>query len=79
MDGADPGALSEFIKILTGLGLPGLVIAALAWHDWQVQKRNMALNDKILDVTEKYATAAAGMTQAVNRLGDMLLRGKAPE
>jgi hypothetical protein len=76
---SDPGAIAEFVKILTGLGLPGLVIAALAWHDWQVQKRNMSLNDKLLDVTEKYSNAVGGMTTAVNRLGDLLLRGKAPE
>lgn len=76
---ADPGVLSAIVKVLTDLGLPGLIIGALAWHDWQIQKRNMSLNDKLLDVTEKYSTAVGGMTQAVNRLGDMLLRGKAPE
>lgn len=75
----DPSVLQAIVKVLTDLGLPGLIIGALAWHDWQVQKRNMSLNDKLLDVTEKYVTAASGMTQAVNRLGDMILRGKAPE
>lgn len=75
----DPGVLSAIVKVLTDLGLPGVLIGALAWHDWQIQKRNMSLNDKLLDVTEKYSAAVGGMTQAVNRLGDMLLRGKAPE
>lgn len=75
----DPGLIASFIKILTDLGLPGLIIGALAWHDWQVQKRNIALNDTLLKVTENYATATATMTASLNRIGDMILRGKAPE
>lgn len=76
---ADPGVLSAFIKILTDLGLPGLIIAALGWHDWQVQKRNAALNDTLLKVTENYASGIATNTAAINRIGDMILRGKVPE
>lgn len=75
----DPSITSAIVKVLTDLGLPGLIIGALAWHDWQIQKRNMDLNDKLLDVTEKYSTAVGNATAAINRLGDMLLRGKAPE
>lgn len=76
---ADPGVLSAFIKILTDLGLPGLIIAALGWHDWQVQKRNATLNDTLLKVTENYASGIATNTAAINRIGDMILRGKVPE
>ena len=79
MEGGDPGIVAPLLKILTDLGLPGLIIAALGWHDWQIQKRNMALNDAIVKITENYATATATSTAALNRIADVILRGKIPE
>lgn len=83
MDGDAGGAVGAIVKILTDLGLPGLVIGVLGWAYWQIQKRNATLNDKMVDtLTEaarENAKATSDSTAAINRLADMLLRGKASE
>lgn len=83
MDGDAGGAVGAIVKILTDLGLPGLVIGVLGWAYWQIEKRNATLNDKMVDtLTEaarEHAKATSDSTAAINRLADMLLRGKASE
>ncbi len=79
MEGDPTGIVAPIVKLLVDLGLPGVIIIALGWHDWQVQKRNMALNDALLSVTKEYAEATSTMTAALNRLSDFILRGKLPE
>lgn len=78
MEGDPSGIVGPLVKVLVDLGLPGVLIAALGWHDWQIQKRNMALNDMLLKVMEQYATSTSTMTAALNRISDLILRGNLP-
>ena len=83
MEGDPGGLITAIVKILSDLGLPGLMIGALGWAYWQVTKRNAALNDKLNDtlveVTKEYAAAVNANTAAINRQSDLLLRAKLPE
>lgn len=76
MDGEQ---VNSIFAILTSMGLPGLVIAVLGWHDWQIQKRNQELNDAMRDMVRDTTTAIVNNTNAINRIGDMVIRGKVPE
>lgn len=68
MEGIPP----DFVSILTSLGLPGLVIAALGWAYWSERKRNGDLNDKhvttLLDIVKENAKQAEAGTQAIREV-----------
>ncbi len=79
--------LTPFVQILVDLGLPGLLIAALGWHDWQVQKRNMALIAALMEITKEAIGAQKAGESAIRDntsqikdlstlVQNMLLRGK---
>lgn len=78
------GDPQSWIELLIGqFGVGGLIIAALAWHDWQVQKRNMALNDALLEITKETTRASEAATaalrensNAIQTMSTLLMRSK---
>ena len=71
--------------VIENFGAGGIVIAALAWHDWQIQKRNQALNDALLEITKETVRASEAVTSAlrenslaIQNMSNMLVqRGRA--
>ena len=67
--------------IIEQFGASGIIIGALAWHDWQIQKRNAALNDALLDITKETVRASEASTSAlrentatIQNMQNMLIR-----
>jgi Tfp pilus assembly protein PilN len=69
------GAITEFVKVLTGLGLPGVIIAALLWFSNKQNKRIDELTDKIIAISAEQAKVAESTSGALVALKDVLLRG----
>jgi hypothetical protein len=70
------GAVEQIVALLLSLGLPGVIIIALAYAYLQKDKRVNELQDTLFDVGRESAKAMEANTASLNRLSDMLLRGK---
>lgn len=75
--GGSSSLIDAAARILEGLGLPGLLIGALAWFAWMVYKRNNELQDAMREMTKDSVRAQEAATAAIRELTNMLLRGKA--
>lgn len=73
------GAISEFVKVLTGLGLPGVIIAALLYFANKQNKRIEDLTDKVILMSSEQAKASEAMASGMTALKDALRAGKAAE
>lgn len=69
------GAITEFVKVLTGLGLPGVIIAALLWFTNKQSKRIDELTDKVVSISVEQAKQAEATNGALMSLKDLLIRG----
>lgn len=73
------GIVEPFIQLLVSLGLPGLVIAALLFAVHRLYNRNQELQATLLDITRETTKSQEAGTASINRLSDLLLRGRASE
>lgn len=73
------GAITEFVKVLTGLGLPGVIIGALLWFSYKQNKRLDELTDKIIAMSAEQAKVAESTSGAIIALKDTFRAGKAAE
>ncbi|SDP92601.1 hypothetical protein SAMN05428967_4485 [Phyllobacterium sp. YR620] len=78
MNGA-PGAVDAVVNLLIGLGLPGVIIIALGFAVYRLYNRNQELLDTMVETGRETVKAQEAATASINRLSDLLLRGKAPE
>jgi hypothetical protein len=73
--------IEEIIKnLLSGQGLTaGVVIAVLLLAVYKLYNRNQELHNTLYTVGRESVKANEATAAALNRLSDLLLRGKAPE
>lgn len=81
MEGAPAGTgiIEPFVSLLVSMGLPGLVIAGLGYIGWRLWGRTEKQQEALLEITRETVKAQEAATAAVNRLSDLLVRGRAPE
>lgn len=73
------GAFSKAADVVLGLGLPGVIILCLAVAVYKLYNRNQELHQTLYDVGRESVKTNETTAAALNRLSDMLLRGRAPE
>ena len=73
------GAISQATEVLIGLGLPGVIILCLAFAVYKLYNRNQELHQTLYDVGRESVKTNEATAAALNRLSDMLYRGRAPE
>lgn len=78
MEGS-PGALDQIIQLLLGQGLPGLIILVQGFAIWKLYVRNQELHDSLYSNGKESVKALEASSSAINRLSDLLLRGRLPE
>lgn len=72
-------AVTSIVSMLLGQGLPGLMILALGFAAHKLYNRNQELHDTLYEVGRESVKANEATAAALNRLSDLLLRGRAPE
>lgn len=73
------GVIEPITQQLLSLGLPGVIIIALGFAVYRLYSRNQEQNDTMVEMTRETVKAQEAATASINRLSDLLLRGKAPE
>lgn len=73
------GATNQITEIVLGLGLPGVIILVLAFAVWKLYNRNQELHDTLYEVGKDSVKSNEATAAALNRLSDLLLRGRSPE
>ena len=66
-------------NILLGLGLPGVIIIVLGFAVYKLYNRNQELHSTLYEVGKESVKANEATAAALNRLSDLLVRGRAPE
>ncbi|MET3649075.1 hypothetical protein [Phyllobacterium ifriqiyense] len=77
MEGTGP--VDAVVNLLIGLGLPGVIIITLGFAVHRLYNRNQELLDTMVETGRETVKAQKTATASINRLSDLLLRGKAPE
>lgn len=73
MDGQlSPDLVAQLLQPLLALGLPGLIIAWLAWQNREASKRNDALVAQLIDLATKTAAELAGMSTSIKAVSDLV-------
>lgn len=72
-------AIEQIVQMLLGQGLPGLIILALGFAVYKLYSRNQELHTTLYEVGKESVKANEATAAALNRLSDLLLRGRAPE
>lgn len=73
------GATNEITEIVLGLGLPGVIILVLAFAVWKLYNRNQELHETLYEAGKSSVKSNEATAAALNRLSDLLLRGRSPE
>ncbi len=73
------GVTESISNILLGLGLPGVIIIVLGFAVWKLYNRNQELHSTLYEVGKESVKANEATAAALNRLSDLLVRGRAPE
>ena len=73
------GVTESISNILLGLGLPGVIIIVLGFAVWKLYNRNQELHSTLYEVGKESVKANDATAAALNRLSDLLVRGRAPE
>lgn len=73
------GVTESISNILLGLGLPGVIIIVLGFAVWKLYNRNQELHLTLYEVGKESVKANEATAAALNRLSDLLVRGRAPE
>lgn len=73
-------ALEQVITVLLSQGLTsGVVIAILVFAVWKLYQRNQELHRTLYEVGRESIKSNEAVTAALNRLSDLLVRGRLPE
>ena len=73
------GVTESISNILLGLGLPGVIIIVLGFAVWKLYNRNQELHSTLYEVGKESVKANEATAAALNRLSDLLVRGRVPE
>ena len=73
------GVTESISNILLGLGLPGVIIIVLGFAVYKLYNRNQELHSTLYEVDKESVKTNEATTAALNRLSDLLVRGRAPE
>lgn len=73
------GVTKSISNMLLGLGLPGVIIIALGFAVWKLYNRNQELHSTLYEVGKESVKANEATAAALNRLSDLLVRGRVPE
>lgn len=73
------GVTESISNILLGLGLPGVIIIVLGFAVWKLYNRNQELHSTLYEVGKESVKTNEATAAALNRLSDLLVRGRAPE
>ena len=73
------GITQSISEMLLGLGLPGVIIIALGFAVWKLYIRNQELHSTLYEVGKESVKANEATAAALNRLSDLLVRGRVPE
>lgn len=73
------GITESVTQMLLGLGLPGVIIIALGFAVWKLYNRNQELHSTLYEVGRESVKANEATAAALNRLSDLLVRGRVPE
>lgn len=73
------GVTESISNMLLGLGLPGVIIIALGFAVWKLYNRNQELHSTLYEVGKESVKANEATAAALNRLSDLLVRGRVPE
>lgn len=73
------GITQSISEMLLGLGLPGVIIIALGFAVWKLYNRNQELHSTLYEVGKESVKANEATAAALNRLSDLLVRGRVPE
>ena len=73
------GVTESISNILLGLGLPGVIVIVLGFAVWKLYNRNQELYSTLYEVGKESVKANEATAAALNRLSDLLVRGRAPE
>lgn len=73
------GVTESISNILLGLGLPGVIIIVLGFAVYKLYNRNQGLHSTLYEVGKESVEANEATAAALNRLSDLLVRGRAPE
>lgn len=69
-------AISEIVKSLLGLGLPGIIILVQGFVIARLYGRNQELHQTLYDVGRESVKAHESTVAALDRLSSMLLRSR---
>lgn len=73
------GITNSVAEMLLGLGLPGLIILALGFAVWKLYNRNQELHSTLYEIGKDSVKSNEATAAALNRLSDLLVRGRVPE
>jgi hypothetical protein len=73
------GVTESISNMLLGLGLPGVIIIVLGFAVWKLYNRNQELHSTLYEVGKESVKANEATAAALNRLSDLLVRGRVPE
>ena len=73
------GVTESISNILLGLGLPGAIIIVLGFAVYKLYSRNQELHSTLYEVGKESVKANEAAAAALNRLSDLLVRGRVPE
>ena len=73
------GVTESISNILLGLGLPGVIIIVLGFAVWKLYNRNQELHSTLYEVGKESVKTNEATAAALDRLSDLLVRGRAPE
>ena len=73
------GIAQSISEMLLKLGLPGVIIIALGFAVWKLYNRNQELHSTLYEVGKESVKANEATAAALNRLSDLLVRGRVPE
>ena len=73
------GITQSISEMLLGLGLPGVIIIALGFAVYKLYNRNQELHSTLYEIGRESVKSNEATAAALNRLSDLLVRGRAPE
>lgn len=72
--------IEQIVGVILGQGLTsGIVILGLAFAVYKLYHRNQELHTTLYDVGRESVRANEATAAAINRLSDLLIRGRVPE
>lgn len=79
MEGDPSGVIGPIVNLLVSMGPTGLLVGASGYVSWRLWSRTERQEEALREITRETVKAQEAATAAINRLSDLLLRGRAPE